>query len=173
MDKQKQEFFASVAGISIHVLRSLYQEVIDKVEDDDKRKKFQSEFDEKVLPEAEVSGKRLMFGGKTYVMFFSIVDEKYKLSEQMEKINKEDMSLEDKNLLTMDRDVTICSPMNFQRILSTQSKDFFNKLVVSLPKDPYIRDIALKFDEEYNVYYIYPDSKVRFGLTVDEVDINF
>lgn len=168
-DPKQREFFAAVVGLGLHVLRDLYQEVISKVEDKEKRLAFEKEYEEKVLPQAEKSYKRLMFGGKTYAMYFKRVDETYKLSEQMAKIPTEGMSVENKNLLTMERDVTICSPMNFQKILATHGKGFFNRLVNALPKDHYTRDIPLKLDEDDTVYYIYPDSKIRFGLWIDEV----
>ena len=105
-DPKQQEFFAAVVGLGLHVLRDLYAEVISKVEDKKKREAFEKEFAERVLPQAEKSYKKVMFGGKTYALYFKKVDESYKLSEQMEKIPTKDMSLESKNLLIMERDVT-------------------------------------------------------------------
>lgn len=165
--KAQQDFMMAVRAVAVHVLRTLYKEIIDKVEDKKVAKNLHEEFDEKVLPELPPGAKKIMYQHKLYYMVFKPVGDDYNLATQMKKIPSADMSEEDQFKLNADRDMTISAPLNYNRIVWHHSKDFLLKLMDALPMNDEIRDIQLKLDDSDGTIYIYPDG-MKFGLVIEE-----
>ena len=166
-DAKRKEFFAAMVGVGIPTLRDLYHEIIDKIVDKKVRKELLTEFDEKVLPPTEAGGKRIMFGKKTYYMQLKQVGMDYNLDKEMAKIPTGGMSEDNKRLLQNERDVVISAPLNFNRIVWENSKEFVIRLLEALPEDDNTRDLQLKLSEDTSKIFIYHDG-IKFGLKVFE-----
>jgi hypothetical protein len=166
-DDKRKEFFASLVGLGIPTLRELYLEIIGKVLDTKIRKELLKEFNEKVLPPLEAGGKRVMFDKKTYFMQLKQVGMDYDLDKEMAKIPTEGMTEENKVLLLGERDIVISAPLNFNKMVWTNSKEFIVRLLEALPEDDEIRDIELKLSEDTSKIFIYHDG-IKYGLCVFE-----
>ena len=165
LDDKRKEFFMAMMGVGIHVLRTLYLEVISKIEDKNKMEALKNEFNAKILQPLDPSGKRVMFQGKVYYMLLQPVKSDYNLDKEIAKIPQDNLTEENKVLLKAERDVVISCPLNFNRMVLSNSPDFIEKLIDSLPEDEYIRDFQLKLDEHESTIFMY-DKGIKFGLVV-------
>lgn len=163
-DKRK-EFFMAMMGVGIPVLRDLYLEVISKIEDEKIRNEFVEEFNTKVLQPLPASGKRVCFGKKTYYMLLEKVGQGYDLDKEMAKIPQDGLTEEQKILLKNERDIVICAPLNFNKIVLTNTPDFIERLMDKLPQDDYTLDFQLKLEEDESTIFMY-DTGIKFGLVV-------
>tara|TARA_B110000908_G_scaffold53834_1_gene65616 strand:- start:11301 stop:11822 length:522 start_codon:yes stop_codon:yes gene_type:complete len=166
-DAKRKEFFAAMIGVGVPTLRDLYHEIISKVQNNKTRSDLLDEFNGKILPPLEAGGKRVMINKKTYYMRLLPVGNDYDLNKEMAKIPTNDMTEENKLLLNNERDVVISAPLNFNRVVWDNSKDFVVQLLEALPEDDIVRDIQLKLSEDTSKIFIYEDG-IKFGLCVTE-----
>lgn len=181
--KDKQELLTLGFSLSVHVLRSFYYEIINRLKfideaKHDKVKEFEKRLDE-MLPILEPGGFHIHLNKKEYSMLYKPIKDinKYDLNLEINKIpNLGKLPEEDKQKILKEIDICASSipsvnnqlirRKDFQKLI----KDIFDIFDDTLPKEKADeqKDIDLKVMENQRIYYIY-ENGVHFGIHIDSL----
>lgn len=182
--KDKQEILILGFSLSVHVLRGLYLEVIDKLKFIDMAPhdcvgKFKMRLDT-ILPIVEPGGFRIHLNNKNYSMMYKKIPDikQYNLDTEINKIpNLGRLSDLDKQNFIKEIDICASSVSSvntqlmkrkdFQKLI----KDIFDIFDDTLPQNEAdkCKDIGLKIIDNQRVYHIYEDG-IYFGIFIDTLN---
>ena len=181
--KDKRELLTLGFSLSVHVLRSFYFEIINKLKfmdqtPHDRIENFSKRLDE-LLPIVEPGGFHIHLHGKDYSMIYKPIKDinKYDLNNEVNKIpNLGKLSDEEKQKFIKEIDICASSiPSVNNKLIERKDfqgliKDIFDVLDDTLPIEEADKqkDIDLKVIDTQRVYYIY-ENGLYFGIHIDKI----
>ena len=176
--KDKQEILTLGFSLSVHVLRTFYLDLLDKITDLDKRKTLNLAFNE-LLPEVEPGGFLIRLGVDQYKMMYMPISNlaKYNLDDEINKIpNLGSLSDYDKNNLKKEIDICASSIPSINQQLIRQKEfiiwiknifDEFDLIYEPSLSDNY-KDIDLKIISNQRIYHM-AENGPYFGIFIQKL----
>lgn len=164
-------------SMSIHVLRSFYEELLDKIKTHSGTQKLKDKLDE-LMPPLEPGGFRIAHENKEYSLMFQKCKADYDLNREVNKIpNLISLSDLDKQKILKEIDIAVSSVPcvynkymgrdDFKQLLKDMF-DIFDEEFSAEVADEY-KDVALKMNQHQRTYQVIEPNGVKFGLHVNKL----